>query len=225
MLDLTSVTLICADDVDADRAVVVLEKCKSVARFGAVRLLTSLPTPYEHAQQIEPLKSHIHYSIFMLKRAVDHVQTPHCLVVQHDGWIINPASWNPAWLQYDYTGPLFIHAHSINEMSVGSGGFSLRSHRLMKFVQDLVPQWDGSDQSTAHLQSRLGAYEDGVIALNLRQQLVRNGFKFAPPSEAAKFAQGGQNSPNFFHERPFGFHGMWNNINFESGLISPPPFH
>lgn len=225
MLDLTSVTLFCADCVDVDRAVVVLEKCKSVAKFGDVRLLTSLPTQYEHAQQIEPLSSHIHYSVFMLKRAVDYIQTPHFLVVQHDGWIINPGAWNPQWLSYDYTGPLFIHAHSINDMSVGSGGFSLRSRALMKQVQKHGPQWDGSDQGIKRLQSQFGAYEDGVISFNLRRQLIQAGFKFAPPAEAAKFAQGGQNDPAYFHERPFGFHGLWNNIDFESGLISPPPFH
>lgn len=224
MLDLPSVTLLCADCIDAERAIAVLEKCKSLCNFGAVRLLTSLSTDYQHAVKIGSLDSICAYSIFMLKRAYLFVETAHVLVVQHDGWIINPDAWNPAWLGYDYAGPLFIHPHPISAMSVGTGGFSLRSKRLMVFVDQHVPAWDGSEESTTRVQAQLGSFEDGVISMNLRSRLVSAGFKFLSPGEAAKFAQGGQNDLKYYEPKPFGFHGQWNNIDLGTGLVSPPPF-
>src|SRR6187402_1157955 len=161
MIELPSVTLFCADCVDADRAIAVMEKCKSYCNFGAVRFLTSLPCSYEHKSEIMNLSSLVDYSIFMLTHAVDYVDTPHMLVVQHDGYIINPGSWNPEWLKYDYIGPLFIQDREITSMSVGSGGFSLRSRALMQYVKDRLPTWEGSHE-TERVQPQMGCYEDGV---------------------------------------------------------------
>ena len=55
MLDLSSVTLFCADCVNVDRAVKTMDICTSKAKFGAVKLLTSLPTNYPHRVEIMPL--------------------------------------------------------------------------------------------------------------------------------------------------------------------------
>lgn len=224
MLSLPSVTLLCADGLDTDRAAAVLERCQRVCRFGAVRLLTHLPTGYAHRREILPLLSIVAYSLFMLKRAYLYVDTPHVLVVQHDGWILNADSWEEAWLGYDYIGPLFIHEHAIVPTSVGTGGFSLRSRALMEFVDRHVPDWDGTDEATERVQAHLGSFEDGVISTQLRPQLLDAGFRIAPPDEAARFAQGGQNDPAYHVARPFGFHGKWMNIDHDTGAVAPPPF-
>ncbi len=224
MLKLPSVTLFCADCLDTERAIVVLEKCKSLCEFGAVKLLTSLPTDYPHKVEIDPLLSLNAYSIFMLKRAHLYVETDHVLVVQHDGWILNPEAWNPDWLKYDYIGPLFIQKHDIDRYSVGTGGFSFRSKALMEFVDKRVPAWDGSAADTVRVQALLNCYEDGVISRQQRDSLEQAGFKFPSPKEAAQFAQGGNNDPAYHVERPFGFHGLWPNVNRETGIVAPPPF-
>lgn len=222
-LDLPSVTLLCVDCFDVERVIPIVEKCKEKCNFGAVKVLTSLPTDYEHRVQINHLPSHISYSIFMLKKANVHVDTKHALVVQHDGWILNSAAWNPSWLDYDYIGPLFIHRHHITDRSVGTGGFSFRSKALMDVVCSKLPEWDESESGTASLQRQLGSYEDGVISINLRHFLERSGFKYASAVEASKFAQGGNCDSAYHVERPFGFHGLWPNIDFDSGVVSPWP--
>lgn len=232
MLELPSVTLFCADCVQIDRAVSIIERCKSVCNFGAVKLLTSLPTNYQHRVEIDPLPSLCDYSIFMLKRAHLFIDTPHMLVVQHDGFILNADSWNPEWLKYDYIGPFFIQHYPLIPESMGTGGFSFRSKALMEYVSKRVPEWDGSSEETARIQAKLCQYEDGVIAASLRHELINTGFRFAPHSEAAKFAQGGwplenslqQNDTSHYTPRPFGFHGAWRNVDFSTGFVSPPPF-
>lgn len=231
MLELPSVTLFCADCVDSVRAIKAIERCKSVCNFGAVKFLTSLPTDYEHKIEIPKLPSLCDYSIFMLKRAPSFIETKHALIVQHDGYILNVDSWNPAWLNYDYIGPLFIQDHAPQHM-VGSGGFSFRSKSLMQFVQGLTPDWDGSPESTECVQEKLRSYEDGWICHIQRNRLEREGFKFASIKDAATFAQGGWPQPcsphNFdrshYVERPFGHHGQWANIDLKTGFVSPPPF-
>ncbi len=231
MIDLPSVTLLCADCVDENRAEKIIKRCTDVCNCGAVKFLTSLYTNSKYRVGIDHLASLVEYSIFMLKRADTFVDTEHVLVVQHDGYIINADAWNPEWLKYDYIGPLFIQDHKPGDM-VGSGGFSLRSKRLMEFVRLRTPTWDGSLDSTARVQKALGNYEDGVICHAFKYLLTAAGFKIAPPEVAAKFAQGGYphrnnkdpNDRTYYVERPFGFHGGWSNVNRETGVVSPPPF-
>lgn len=223
-LDLPSVTLFCADCISVERVIPVIERCKALCNFGAVKLLTHLPTDYPHRIEISKLSTHIEYSIFMFKRAYQYIDTKHVLIVQHDGWILNTDAWNQEWLNNDYMGPLFIHKHPIDERSVGSGGFSLRTKRLMQFVSKNTPPWDGSPEEAQRIQKMIGAYEDGVISICVRDSLVNAGFKFATPLEASRFAQGGQNDINYYTSLPFGFHGQWHNIDLRTGQVAPPPF-
>src|SRR5688572_2261537 len=106
-LQLPSVTLCIIDCIDASGAIKVLEHSKKMADFGAVQLLTHIPVQYEHRIKIKPLNSLISYSIFMLTRFHEFINTPNVLIVQRDGWILNPQSFDPAWLELDFIGPLF----------------------------------------------------------------------------------------------------------------------
>ncbi len=223
MLHLPTVTLFCADCVDAARAVNIMEKCTRRCEFGAVKLLTSLPTAYPHAVPIKPLRTHLDYSVFMLTEAHAYIETEHMLVVQHDGFVINPDVWNPEWLRYGYMGPLFIHRHTIGPASVGSGGFSLRAQKLMASIAAKLPPWNWTCDS-AQYQTKLGLYEDGMISMIYRPELEKQGFVYAPPEVACIFAQGGNCDPGFYVRRPFGFHGLWPNINQETGEVEPWPW-
>lgn len=211
-LQLPSVTLMCIDCVNANRAINVLEHCKSLCDFGAVKLLTHIPVPYEHKVKIMPLNSLIAYSIFMLTKVHDYIETEHVLIVQRDGWILNPQSFNPAWLELDYIAPLFVQYDFC-----GSGGFSLRSKKLMGNVAEVMPKWDGTQRNAEEIQSHLSYYEDGEICLSKRFLQ----FKFASLEQAAKFSQGGNRNPDYYESYPFGFHGTWQNINHETGYVSP----
>lgn len=212
-LQLPSVTLMCIDCIDARRAIKVLEHCKTKADFGAVKLLTSIPTDYEHAVKIMPLNSLIMYSIFMLTKVHEYIDTDHVLIVQRDGWILNPESFDPAWLELDYIGPLFVQFDK-----VGSGGFSLRSKKIMQEVSKLVQAieiWDGSQAQANHIQNSLSYYEDGIISLGLFSKR----FKIGTNEQGAQFAQGGNRNPLYFRDKPFGFHRTWQEIDFNTGIV------
>lgn len=211
-LQLPSVTLMCIDCVNANRAVKVLERCKEKADFGAVKLLTHIPIQYEHKVKIPPLNSLIAYSIFMLTKVHEFIDTDHVLIVQRDGWILNPESFNPEWLKLDFIGPIFVQYDK-----VGSGGFSLRKKKLMVDVAESMPSWNYSNKQALEIQDTLGYYEDGVICLSNRL----SDLKIAPLEEAAMFAQGGNRNPEYYVEKPFGFHGLWQNINHETGFVYP----
>ena len=214
-LQLPDVTLLCADCVDVDRALAAIKKCTDVCDFGNVVFLSSLGSTAAFAHLIRHFPTLNDYSVFMAKYAHEYVSTSHCLVVQHDGWIINPDTWNPKWLSYDYIGPLYIHSHAISSESVGSGGFSLRSKRLMQHVAASLPEWAASVSGTDFQAAYMGCHEDGYFTHRHRYA----GF-FAPPEEAIKFAYGGQCADGTIYEKPFGFHGWWTNINTDTGRVS-----
>lgn len=210
-LQLPSVTCVIVDCVDAHRAIKVLEICKSKVDFGAVKLLTHIPIEYEHKVKIMPLNSLISYSIFVLTRLHNYIDTENVLIVQRDGWILNPSSFKIGWLDLDYIGPLFVQYDF-----VGSGGFSLRSKRLIKETANIVPEWNGTDKHAHEIQDTLGWYEDGIICLSKR---LSPDYKIASLEEAADFAHGGNRNPQYFRESPFGFHRTFANIDFKTGLI------
>lgn len=212
-LQLPSVTLMCIDCIDVVRAIRVLERCKEKCDFGAVKLLTSIPNDYKHSVEIMPLNSLIAYSIFMLTKVHEYIDTEHVLIVQRDGFILNPGSFDVRWLELDYIGPLFVQYDK-----VGSGGFSLRSKKIMQEVSKLVQAievWDGSEKHAQQFQSSLAYYEDGVICFGK----FANRFKIATPEQAANFSQGGSRNPVYFREKPFGFHRTWQEIDFKTGIV------
>lgn len=212
-LQLPTVTLMCIDCVDVNRAIAVVEHCKTLCDFGDVKVLTSCPTDYPHTK-IMPLNSLVEYSIFMLTRCNQYIETEHVLIVQRDGWILNPNSWDDSWLQYDYVAPVF-NQYDI----VGSGGFSLRSKKLMDSIASWVPYWDGTPDGANSIQDQLGYYEDGVISFSEQLKAMYN---YAPVSVANQFAQGGNMNLDNYVEFPFGFHGSARVINHETGAVQPP---
>lgn len=207
-LQLPSVTLMCIDCIDVNRAIRVLERCKEKCDFGAVKLLTSIPSDYKHSVEIMPLNSLIAYSIFMLTTVHKFIDTEHVLIVQRDGFILNPGSFDVRWLELDYIGPLFVQYDK-----VGSGGFSLRKKSVMQSTAMFLPKWDGTQQQADIIQKGLGFYEDGIICL------AGHKFNIASLGQAAQFGHGGNRNPAYFRERPFGFHRTFADIDFKTGLI------
>ncbi len=197
-LQLQDVTLICVDCVDVQRAINVLKRCTDLVDFGAVKLLTSKETLYPNAVKIGPIGNLTEYSDFMIKYIWEYVDTPYMQIVQHDGWILNPEVWEDDWKRYDYIGPLFLQEKNVDNDSVGVGGFSFRSRKMMKFIAENCfygYQWYGY------------IHEDGVICKTLKPMLAKAGFAFAPPDRAAKYAAGG--NAYCACTKPFGFHGYW----------------
>ncbi len=214
-LQLKDTTLICVDCRDIVRTVKVMERCEELVDFGAVKLLTTLETDYHGKVECPHISSHVMYSIFMLKEIYKYVDTKFMLIVQSDGFILNPQSWDDSWKEYDYIGALF------NQWDVvGNGGFSFRSKALMQFMSTLFPSWDVTKEGADKIQSNMSCYEDGAISMNYKEIINVNGFKIAPCDVGGRFARGGNATPEYHNEKPFGFHGCWCNVDLETGFVA-----
>jgi hypothetical protein len=163
--------------------------------------------------KIDPL-DYSAYSIFMLYKLHNFINTEFALVIQDDGWVINEKAWSKNYFSYDYLGaPTHLARRKLGELYsyyknytwvkdycispenfdvVLNGGFSLRSKKLlelpeaksMKFIID--PPDPKIKSSLAWSQDPL--LEDVQICLQLRTQLEAYGIKFPKIEIAKKFS-------------------------------------
>jgi len=209
-LQLPTVTLLMVDCVNPLKAMKVVDHCKSMVDFGAVKFLTSCDVEHENLVKINPLTTLVQYSIFMLSHAHKYIDTSHVLTVQCDGWILNPQSFDMDWLKLDFIGGLFMQ-----QDKVGSGGFSLRSKKIMFDISKVIPSWDYTDAHSLVIQDTLGLYEDGILSVSYFAQ----SYKVGNNKQAADFAQAGNRNPMYFRSNPFGFHRTWQQIDFSTGVV------
>lgn len=190
-------TLCAATSVNLSATLSALNHSLDGAEFAECLLLTdaaiTAPDRRIRIVPIERLSSGSAYSEFMLRRLPDFISTPHVLVIQWDGFVLDPRRWDSAFLDFDYVGapwPQFGDRHD-----VGNGGFSLRSQRLLHACR--APAF------------QLAHPEDVAIGRLNRTYLEReHGIRFADRETAARFS--------FERELPssptFGFHGIFNMI-------------
>ena len=196
---LHDVSLICVDTRHPDQAWWAIERCRESLAFAATAFFCpanwSLPQRPVDASvclhPIEPIAGIEGYNRFMLTGLAEHVHTSHALVMQWDGFVSEPDRWSPDFLQWDYIGAPWYHGGSAG--SVGNGGFSLRSRKLLLALRDFE-----------HIDTR--EPEDATICVTLRPVLEsQHGIRFAPLDVAQHFAcEYGPFRPSF------GFHGMHN---------------
>lgn len=148
---------------------------------------------------IDPIGSLQEYSEFVVKQLLHYVDTEYVLLIQWDGYVVNPAAWSDEFLLFDYIGARWPHEalHIPAEQVVGNGGFSLRSRTLLKALQDpRIAQIHPEDEAICRTYRRY-----------LEQQ---HGIAFAPAAIADRFS--------FEHISPaeptFGFHGQINITRF-----------
>ena len=197
MLELPDVTLCCIDTRNHALALRALARSRDGVRFARALLLTdALPAGVAAPEGVDvvpgvDIVAREAYSEFVLKSLLPHIATTHVLLVQWDGYVINPAAWDPAFLACDYIGAKwFWHDDG---MRVGNGGFSLRSRRLLEALQD----------------SRivLADAEDTTIGRTFRPLLEReHGIRFADEALADRFSF----EAAYPIGKPFGFHGLFN---------------
>jgi hypothetical protein len=204
MRELPDVTLIGVDCVNVERLLQAARICQRSIQFGAVRVLTSLPHDDPSVVPIEPINSIEAYSRFMVKKLNNYVVTPFALVVQNDGFILNPDAWRDDYLDYDYIGAPWWEDEGY---IVGNGGFSLRSKRLLDLLQN-----DASIQLPEGLNG-IPTPEDWYISVMVRPYLEELGIRFAPPELAKHFSLEGGEHDGVTWTNQFGFHGLqWTDI-------------
>ena len=129
------------------------------------------------------------YSNFMLTLN-EYISSEHVLIVQDDGYVINPNLWSDEFLKYDYIGAPWPTAYSWRKRwsdkkyknasknskknRVGNGGFSLRSKKFLKYA--------------SNFESCNGIAEDVFLCLVNYDKAIENDIKFAPLEVALKFS-------------------------------------
>ena len=193
MLDLPGVTLCCIDTANHALAARALRRSAAGIRFGRTLFLTDrdVDEPGIEVRTIAALASRDDYSRFVLASLLDHVATSHVLLVQWDGYALNPAAWRSDFLDCDYIGAKWFWAPE--GQRVGNGGFSLRSRRLLEALRDP--------------RIVLTEAEDVTICRTFRALLEReHAIRFATEKLADQFAF----EAAYPIGLPFGFHGLYN---------------
>ena len=219
MLDLENVTLIAVTSVRIEAALWALKYSSKYIRFAVVKLLTHETISDEEVKIVKIDKlDYDGYSKFIVYELHKYFDTDFVLLIQDDGYIINPHLWKSEFLTYDYIGaPWEIPNDNYsyrdpfgNIRRVGNGGFSLRSKKLSRLAADLNLPW----------QSFHGYYhEDGFICVNNAHIYEKHGCIFAPLEIAVLFSQ----EIELLETRgvePFGFHGKCSKYNIKKNRSS-----
>jgi hypothetical protein len=170
---LCNVSIVIIDTLDQERASRTLLHCNTLCENEGCYLFTDIDIENDSYQtvKIDKIKNNSEYSHFMIKEFVkylDLIESTHILIIQHDGWILNPNKRIDEFTNYDYIGAPFGNNLDV----VGNGGFSLRSKKLF--------------ESLNRLNIRNTHPEDGVISYTSRRDLINDGIKFAPLEVAKK---------------------------------------
>ncbi len=192
---LAEVTLCAADARTPGLAWASLQRSMAALPFGRAVLFThawqpASPVPGLEVVDIGPIDSAAAYSRFVMRELHHHITTPFALVTQWDGFVVDASAWDDAFLDWDYIGAPW--ADQPAALSVGNGGFSLRSRRLLRAGQDsrIVEEHP----------------EDEVLCRTRRTLLTtEHQVRFAPPEVAARFAYENTVPPG----PTLGFHGPY----------------
>jgi len=140
--------------------------------------------------QINKINSINDYNNICINILPHFVKTDFVIIIQYDGFILNPSVWDSFFNNFDYIGaPWFDQDGWI----VGNGGFSFRSMRILEEISN-----------TAYNSSSIP--EDVFICKSIRSELINKNFHFAPLEVARRFAF---EWPNVKWDT-FGFHGIFN---------------
>jgi hypothetical protein len=187
---LPGVTVVAVDGtMDATRSLASLHTAASQMAFARALLLS--PTRPEGLAlgaasvewiEIPPLTLK-GYNQFCLADLHRFISTGHCLTVQSDSRIVNPAAWDDGWLAFDYIGAPWPPGHTGTPYRVGNSGFCLRSRRLLQATASLP-----NDSYVWRGQVKPSSRDDVITCVMYREQLEGLGLRFAPVDVAAKFA-------------------------------------
>jgi hypothetical protein len=210
-LNLDKITLCCVDcayqALAADALRITLSKCDLAralffsdrdCRVERVRLV-----------EIDRITSSVEYSNFIMHKLPEYIETDYILIIQYDGFVLNPSAWDPEFLRYEYIGaPMHVNGGSV----VGNGGFSLRSRRLLQAMQ----RGPGIGRYDAFLGPAL---EDIAICRVYRTALEqRHGIRFAPVEVAERFSAE-HSSPTIAN---FGFHNLIHLVDLHENQFNLP---
>jgi hypothetical protein len=209
-LNLPNVTLAAIASTNVEATVKSLLFSSKDINFSEIILISHekpriLPATIKF-REIKKVDSYERYNYHVTFTLQNYIQSSHVLLVQHDGFVINPTAWDAKFLDYDYIGapfPLprddFSYRDDLGRIvRVGNGGFSLRSKRMLEAPERLELRWE-------HYHGYY--HEDGFLCCKNRSLLEGCGIKYAPIDIAKLFSRESDLTENKGIET-FGVHGI-----------------
>ena len=226
-LNLENVSVVSIDGIGHDiSSIKSLKYSSNRIDFGEVIHFSVNDKIYDFCKTVViPKLTREECQVFTLCEMVEHITTDFVLIVQGDGFVVNPILWNPKFLEYDYIGaPWPISNLNINTQrfpqvneklkssnytfQIGNGGFTLRSKKLMNSVKKIY-----NDDYKIQDADGDPVPEDAVICIWMRKELENMGCKFPEDiSFAASFSCEARavndinNLYKFSSDNSFGFH-------------------
>lgn len=132
------------------------------------------------------------YSEFIINKLPDYINTEFVLIIQADGYVLNPEAWDDRFLDYDYIGAPWLY----DTMDVGNGGFSLRSKRFLDTARKIFQSDTNPDFHP----------EDNYLCRKKYHDMIKAGIKIAPASLAKNFSMEANAKYGNKWNGQFGFH-------------------
>lgn len=198
--------MVCVDCVDVNRAIDSIEICKYYCEFEDIKFLTSLETDYEHKVEINHISNLVEYNNFIIEELYKYIDTEYMLIVQWDGFILEPKYWSDDFYNYDYIGAPWELASWV----IGNGGFSFRTRKLMEITSKIY--------SLTPIKISAEMPEDFIICGYLRETLEKiYNIKFPSIKTASKFSS--EDIKKW--DNSFGFHSFKKINIFDDGWVPP----
>jgi hypothetical protein len=194
VLSLPDVTLCAVTAVNHELTVRAMQECLKHCSFADVVLISDRPVPAPfRVAPMPPFPDGMHYAPFVCRNLAKYTPSTFNLLVQYDGYIVEPSAWSDQFLEYDYIGAKWPW-HRPNRR-VGNSGFCLRSKKLLDILSEVELPPTGE------------FLDDLFICHAIRDWLKKSHkIKIAPEDIADRFAY-----ERHVPDKPtFGFHGLFN---------------
>lgn len=190
-LQLPQVTLCAMTSVFVNETLKAMEYSMKGIDFGAAIIITHekpkhLPQGITY-KYIEPLTDIDCFNYKAVYDLGDYIETDFALLIQYDGFVVNPDMWQDAFLDYDYIGspwPMPAEGDRTTYRDIGGNlcrvgnSVSIRSKRLLDFPKEAKIPWTPEK----------GLFnEDGFICCRNRHLFEAAGMRFAPLELAIYF--------------------------------------
>lgn len=203
MLDLPSVTLLCVETQMHEMARITIADMMTKVNFAEVVIHSDkpelIPIPGARYVKVPNWPEKIQCGRYCYNESPQSVNTPHMIFTEWDGGIRDVTQWTDEFLNYDYIGAPWpgraAGQWDPKGLSVGNGGFTLWSKKLMDCVRK---------------NSSWGVGTDVHISCEHRPALeTQCGAKWAPEEVGYHFSF--EHGIDARREKPsFGYHDIFN---------------
>lgn len=188
------ITYVIVDTLVYELSLVALRHSQKVFPLNNILIYSDDPVKWEEFSDkvvpITKIASMHDYTKTLFLELPKHLVTDFALVIQWDGFVLNPDRFSNIFLEYDYIGATWGW---FNHFKVGNGGFSLRSKRLINASKEIYISVEGDEAEDLFLCRKMRVFLEDKFGISFAPEPIAN--HFSTEYETVKFDT-------------FGFHGV-----------------